>query len=445
MLIQENITTDLTIESLGDLSKLKEFEGGSNLKINKSELARKLGVDRRTVGKYIQGYDKAKTRQSRSQFDQYHDIMKKLLQQDDQIFAYKRVLWQYMKDNHQMPGAASSFRRYISQHKQLQDYFKKASIIKSAAPLRYETEAGKQAQVDWKERIIFKLNTGDIITLNIFVFLLSFSRFRIYRVSLTKTREVLQHLLNDSFEVIGGVPEKILLDNMKAVMDDARTQYRRGCINSEFETFAKDYGFQVHRCIAGRPQTKAKVEAPMKILDEIMAYNGKLSYEGVIKKIAQINERENKRYHESYQMHPIIGLKAEKDSLSPLPPATIRNLYPIKTKRVLVNASSMLSYQGNHYSVAPEYMGKHVHIQEHDEHLCIYYNKLLITIRPLSDKKLNYLQEHYVEIAKCTLPFSDGKIEQIAKENLQRIGKRYEYNSRETPGKSSILKAKANG
>ena len=429
MLIQAEITTDIRIECLGDLRKLKEFEGGSNLKINKSELGRKLGVDRRTVVKYINGYEKPKTRESVSQFDEYYDIIKELLENEDQIFAYKRVLWQYMKDNHQMPGAASSFRRYISQHKELNDYFKKTSIVQSSSPMRYETEAGKQAQVDWKETITFKLNTGETIILNIFVFLLSFSRFRIYRVSLAKTREVLCHLLNECFETTGGVPEMILFDNMKAVMDEARTPYRKGSINTEFESFASDYGFQVHPCIAGRPQTKAKVESPMKILDEIKAYNGKLSYEGIIKKIAEINDRENSRYHESYQMHPVLGLKREKDSLSPLPPATIRNLYHIKTKRVLVNASSMISYQGNQYSLSPEYMGKHVHIQEHDQHLCIYYNKLLITMHPISDKKLNYLQEHYVEITKRTLSFSDDKIEEIAKENLQRIGMRYEYNN----------------
>jgi transposase len=399
------------------------------LKINKSALARKLGKDRRTVGKYIEGYEKPSTRQSVSQFDDYYEIIKELLENEDQIFAYKRVLWKYLKDNHGMPGAQSSFRRYIHQREEFNDYFQKAATVKSETPMRYETEVGKQAQVDWKETIHFKLNTGEWAVLNIFVFLLSFPRFRLYRVSLTKTREVLCHLLNYSFEVIGGVPETILFDNMKAVMDDYRTPYHKGSINSEFQTFANDYGFEVHPCIAGRPQTKAKVEAPMKILDEILAYNGKLSYEGVIKKIAEINERENKQFHHAYQMHPIMGLKAEKDSFSPLPPASIRNLYHIKAKRALVNASSMFSYQGNHYSVAPEYIGKHVQIQEHDKRLCIYYDKLLITIHTVSEKKLNYLQEHYVEIAKRTLPFSDDKIKEIAKENLQRIGERYEYNN----------------
>jgi Transposase and inactivated derivatives len=61
-------------------------------------------------------------------------------------------------------------------------------------------------------------------------------------------------------------------------MDEARTEYSKGIVNIRFQHFADEYGFRVHPCIAGRPQTKAKVGAPMKILDEIRAYNGKLNY-----------------------------------------------------------------------------------------------------------------------------------------------------------------------
>jgi len=429
MLIREKVTIDFEIEKLEDLEKLKELEGVSDLKVNKSELGRKLGVDRRTIAKYIKGYKKPSDRRRKSQFDEYYELISKLLANEEAVFAYKRILWQYLRDNHGMSGAQSSFRRYISQKPEFNKYFQKDNRIKSDSPMRFETGAGEQVQVDWKEKITFKLDTGETIIFHIFVFLLSFSRFRIYRLSLSMTREVTQHLLNDCFEVIGGVVQKAVFDNTKAVMDEPRTKYRKGKINPKFQEFAKDYGFEIHPCISKRPQTKAKVEAPMKILDELLAYSGKLSFEGLLKKLAEINDRENTRYHEAYQMHPIMGLKKEKDSLRPLPPETLRSLYHIKTIRAKVNKSSMFSYKGSHYSVAPDYIGKHVQIQLHDQHLNVYYNKILITIHQISEKKLNYLEEHYVEIAKRTLPFPDEKIEEIAKENLRKIGERYEYNN----------------
>lgn len=56
MILQSQIMTDLKINRLEDLNKLKIFMEASNLKINKSQIARKLGVDRRTVDKYVNGF-----------------------------------------------------------------------------------------------------------------------------------------------------------------------------------------------------------------------------------------------------------------------------------------------------------------------------------------------------------------------------------------------------
>lgn len=52
---------------------------------------------------------------------------------------------------------------------------------------------------------------------------------------------------------------------MKPVMDKLSTAYQREKVNNKFQQFADDYGFKVRPCIAGRPNTKAKVEAPMKL------------------------------------------------------------------------------------------------------------------------------------------------------------------------------------
>lgn len=147
--------------------------------------------------------------------------------------------------------------------------------------MRYETEKGKQAQLDWKENIEFVLTTGEVININVFVLILSYSRFRVYKLSLDKTQDVLLSFLDESFETFGGVAKELLTDNMETVMDEARTNYSKGKVNNRFQQFADDYGFKVRPCIAGRPNTKAKVEAPMKLLDEIRAYNGTLNYEGL--------------------------------------------------------------------------------------------------------------------------------------------------------------------
>ena len=60
MILQSNIITNLEINSLEDLYKLKPLTENSSLNINKSQIARELGVDRRTVDKYINGFQKSK-------------------------------------------------------------------------------------------------------------------------------------------------------------------------------------------------------------------------------------------------------------------------------------------------------------------------------------------------------------------------------------------------
>jgi len=286
---------------------------------------------------------------------------------------------------------------------------------------------GKQAQLDWKESISFTLSSGQVIDVNIFVLLLSYSRFRVYKVSLSKTQDILFSFLDDAFGTFGGVPYEIVTDNMKTVMDEARTEYSTGKVNNKFQQFADDYGFKVQPCIAGHPHTKAKVEAPMKILDEIRAYNGKLDYRELVELVTRINNRVNSQVNQGTGRIPIMYYNKEKASLNSLPADSIRKPYQITTNTVKVNHSSMFSYKGCQYSVPPEYLGKMVSLQVYDGYIHVYCNTEFITIHQLSSKKLNYISEHYVAIARKSHIFKDEHIMDRAKENLEIIGKVYGY------------------
>ena len=120
-------------------------------------------------------------------------------------------------DNHGLNECKySNFCHYINTHEEFADYFKRKRPSNADKPvIRFETPEGKQAQLDWKENIPFVLKSGETININVLVLLLSYSRFRVYRLSLSKTQDVLFSLLNDALETFGGVPEEIVTDNMK--------------------------------------------------------------------------------------------------------------------------------------------------------------------------------------------------------------------------------------
>lgn len=101
MIIKSNIILNLKINSVEDLYKLKPLKENSSININKSQIAMELGGDRRTVDKYLNGFQKTKKRKKRSRLDKYYDVINELLsEQHSQVFYYKRILWQYLVDNH---------------------------------------------------------------------------------------------------------------------------------------------------------------------------------------------------------------------------------------------------------------------------------------------------------------------------------------------------------
>lgn len=161
--------------------------------------------------------------------------------------------------------------------------------------------------------------------------LLSYSRFRVYRLSLSKSQNILFLFLEEAFEIFGGVPNEIVTDNMKTVMDEARTKHYNGKINSKFQQFANDYGFRVQSCMVGRPRTKAKVETPRKILDEIRVYNGKLNYGELV---TRINNRVNTQVNQGTGRISLMYLKKEKAFLHSQLADNIRKPYQIITNTV---------------------------------------------------------------------------------------------------------------
>ena len=135
----------------------------------------------------MNGFQKSKKRKKSSRLDKYYDAIHQLLMEPtSQVFYYKRILWQYLLDNHGLKECTySNFCHYINSHEEFAAYFRQKRPSNAKKPvIRFETSEGKQAQLDWKENIPFVLKSGETININILVLLLSYSRFRVYHLSL---------------------------------------------------------------------------------------------------------------------------------------------------------------------------------------------------------------------------------------------------------------------
>lgn len=422
------ILTDLEIESKDDLYKIGHVI--SDIKeVNCSEIGRRLGVDRRTVKRNILG-DVKKTREKPSMFDDYIDLIINVLTNETKVFVSKASLFRYLQEYNHIPGKYHNFCRFLESNEKIKPYLKcidRKNYNERKSAMRFETSPGEQAQVDWKENVSIVLNNGTKIVINILVMTLSYSRFKLAKVCLSKDRETVMECLTGFFKELGGVPKTIVFDNMKSVMDYPRTINSEGKVNTQFKQFSEDMGFNVFTCMAGRPETKAKVESPMRILNDIKAYNGDLTLKQLSDKIYFIMNRENTSYHQTYGWVPMEMFQKEKDSLNRLPRESLLNKYQTIKSSVKVDKSSFITYKQNKYSVPPCFIGKSLDLRVIEKSIHLYYTSLLVRKHKISDKKINMNLDDQKEIIKMTFKNkTSDEIEETAIKNLKLLEEIYD-------------------
>lgn len=362
--------------------------------LNKSELARRLGCDRRTVDRQLKIANgelipSPSSRKYPSKLEGYKSTIRDKV---DKHGCTAMAVYKFIKKKG-FDGKYTIVADYVRKHKDLE--IKKATI-------RYETCPGLQAQVDWKEDVTMISKHGEIFKVNIFLMVMGYSRMKFTYLTTDRKQTTLFKGLTKGFEYFGGIPKEILFDNMKTVVDRSKSNFISVKFNETFEHFAEDAGFKPLACMPYRPQSKGKVESLAKLVDRLKAYNEEFeTYEDLEEIVRIFNEDINKEISAATGEKPIERLKKEKEYLNPLPRLDILLPYFSREKEYKVTKESMINYKGKKYSVPTKYIGDKVTITEKsDGNLHIYYNGDFIVCHALSDKSLNYKYEHMHEILK---------------------------------------------
>lgn len=385
-----------------------------DLKPNYAAMARKYDLDYRTVKKYYEGYKgKPRNRNKGSRLDKYEDLIrtKMKIPRISRKGVYEFLIDEYGFDE---IGSYSNFKAFCKKKK----ISPKGRGNGSGGGSRFETDPGDLAEVDWKENISLTSKNGEEFIVNLFHLVLKFSRYSYIELTLSKEQSILFRCFINSFKYYGGIPKRILFDNMSTAVD---TTVRPKRINTRMVQFARDMNFMVETCKARHAYTKGTNEARNKILDWIRAYDGEFdNYEDLIRCVDRINQKMNLEVCEGTDMPPALLFYKEKEYLNPIVCTEIMDGY-IAPAKVKVSAQQLISYKGIKYSVDKKYIDEYVQPEEFNDRLHIYYKGKLIQIHQLSPSPINYLEEHYRQTLAKTV--KQENMDEIVNNNLRIMDK----------------------
>ena len=388
-------------------------KGKEGEKMNVSELARQYGCCWLTANKRVhpEKYPKKEnTRVYTSILDPYKVIIKEKIEKEN---IPATGIYYLLKKQYEYKGSYSTVRNYISKIKK--------QIVEELT-IRFETIMGFQSQVDWKEKMTLKNRNGVSFTFNIFLLVTGYSRYKYLELTSDRSQITLFNCLTNAFNYLGGTTQEIIFDNMKTVVDHAKSSYRNVVINNKFNQFSKDARFTIFTCRAYRPKTKGKVETLAKIMNRLKAFDGEFdTWEDLNKIVEELLYELN--YEEKSQATdevPIKLFEKEKEHLVPVNIDLLKTYIEQETTYKVSN-ESMIKYKGKKYSVPTTYVGKSLSVKEDDEFISIYYTtEFICSYNKNNSKRYNYKKQDYLDILKQSA-YREKTIEEISQLTLNNL------------------------
>jgi transposase len=238
------------------------------------------------------------------------------------------------------------------------------------AYLRVETEPGEQAQVDWGSFGYLRVGTSQR-PLSAFSMVMSWSRAIFVDFSLDQRLETFLAMHRRALEFFGGVPKRILYDNLKSVVlhhIGSTIQF-----NPRFLVFAGHYLFEPNAAPVRYPEAKGRVESSIKYLRHSFFYGRTFTGLADLRQQAAAwrDQVANQRIHATTRERPGERLLIERPRLRALPQR------PYNTDLVIpliVSKEARVKLDANSYSVPHRLVGQTVQLCADDATVRVTHN-----------------------------------------------------------------------
>lgn len=270
-------------------------------------------------------------------------------------------------------------RGYTGGRTILKEYLKPLRPPKApAVVVRYEVRPGEEAQVDFGA-FAYEDAAGRRRSLLAFVMVLSFSRSLYVEFVQRQDLSTLLRCHMRAFEAFGGVPKRVLYDNMKTVVLERDGE--RVVFHPRLLDFALLAGFTPKACRPYRAQSKGRVERAIKYLRDSfwpVAFTDLVDLNRQVS--AWLAGVANVREHATTHRRPVDLLVEERCHLLPLRAASVFAGLLVEERRV--SRDVFVQFEGNRYAVPWRFAGRHVAVSATQAHVEIRDGRELVAVHP---------------------------------------------------------------
>lgn len=317
-----------------------------------------------------------------SSVEPYREVVKAFLGQGVEMVTIHNRLTR----NHGYTGSYTSVRRFV------------ATLLpkESLAVVRIETKPGQEAQVDFGSAGKMRdRKTGKLRTCYCFVMTLSYSRHQYVEFVFDQKIATWIGCHIRAFESFGGVPQEVVVDNLKAAV--IRASLDDPVLSEPYRKMAHHYGFLVHPCRIKTPEHKGKVENGVHYVQRnFLAGAEFLDIDEAVREVKHwVSEQAGLRVHGTTREQPLGRfLEAEASALMPLPREPFEL---VEVRQAKVHRDCHIEIAGAYYSVPFKYVGQSLEVYLFERVVQIYNGLELVVTHERATRKGHRITriEHY--------------------------------------------------
>ena len=231
-------------------------------------VARAVGIDRKTAGRYRSwAAEQGLLERPLPPLEELSRLLRETLrgesppQNVSSVEPYRELVEKLRRDGVEIAAVHERLkeRGYTGSYSSVRRFVRNLEPNTPEVTVRVETRPGEEAQVDfgYGGRMIDP-DTGELRKTWAFVMTLSWSRHQYVEFVFDQKVETWLRLHRNAFAFFNGVPERVVIDNLKAGI--ARICWDEPQAQQAYRECAEHYDFLITPCRLGTPEHKGKVE-----------------------------------------------------------------------------------------------------------------------------------------------------------------------------------------